>query len=177
MQPPVWAKVWATNGVRLRRKRVAGEPNHLKESQIWVTSQIPIFKTLNLFVSHSHQHLPEALKRSAGRGRGWPAKIVCQPFPITMMMVTMMEVSNTILIHIFVNNNMFPHILFKIPPCLAEPRAAAAGGWCGRCLQGKSWSSSPRSDFVFDSMRRKSQPPISKSLELLLHTPSVTKQQ
>ena len=74
MQPPVWAKVWATNGVRLWRKRVAGEPNHLKESQIWVTSQIPIFKTLSLFVSHSHQHLPEALKRSAGRGRGWPAK-------------------------------------------------------------------------------------------------------
>ena len=152
MQPPVWAKVWATNGVRLRRKRVAGEPNHLKESQIWDTSKVPILKTVLILSAFSSlipisTFIPEALKRSAGRGRGWPAK-------------------NCLLAFSYYHDDgdydgalptttCFPHILFKIPPCLAVPRAAAAGGWCGRCLQGKSWSSSPRSDFL-DSMRQKS---------------------
>ena len=173
MQPPVWAKVWATNRVRLRRKRVAGEPNHLKVSQIWVKFQVPIFSKLCVhsiifFASHSHQHLPEALKRSAGRGRGWPAKNSLLAFPYYHDDGDYDGALST--------TTCFPHILFKIPPCPAAPRAAAAGGWCGRCLQGKSWSSSPRSDF-FDSMRRESQPTISKSLELLLHTPSATKQQ
>ena len=162
MQPPVWAKVWATNGVRLRRKRVAGEPNHLKESQIPNPNFQNCVHSISLFVSHSHQHLPEALKRSAGRGRGWPAKIVCQPFPITMMMVTMMEVSNTILILIFVNNNMIPRYPLQDPTlsCCAT---------CS-CSWGLMWKVSARQNlviitsfrFFLDSMKRKSQPPISK---------------
>lgn len=168
MQPPVWAKVWATNGVRLWRKRVAGEPNHLKESHIWVTFQVPIFKTM-LIISAFSSLIPISTylrlwNAVLGEGEDDLQKIVCQPFPITMMMVTMMEVSNTILIHIFVNNNMFPKYSPQDPTLSCWATCSCSWGlmWKVSAMQKLVIFTSIR--FFLDFMRRKSQPPISKSL-------------